>query len=238
MNTANKHLSEILKIKSKFFVDIGCSDSTEYSQSEILIDHNWSGLMFEYNEDKWRNQNDKIQNDNVKVVHAKITPDNVIDILISNGCIDDFFLTLDIDGYDYFVLEQILSVYKPSLIISEINEKIPPNIKFSVQYSKDYWWDSSHFYGYSLSMLEDLLLKHQYKILDLDYNNVVLIKGEQVDKLDEVYYNGYLHNADRARKFPYNHDFEEIYQLPLEEQVEFLKQKFHTHEGQYILSWK
>lgn len=237
MNTVDKHLDKILQIKSKFFVDIGCSDSTQYSQSEILINHGWSGLMFEYDEDKWRNQSNKINNSNIKVIQAKITPDNIIDILKSNRCVDGFFLTLDIDGYDYFVLEKILSEYKPSLIISEINEKIPPGIKFSVKYADDYWWDCSHFYGYSLSMLEDLLSKYTYKVLDLDYNNVVLVPGSQTDKLYRIYYDGYFNNVDRERIFSYNADFEAIYSLALQEQIDFLKQKFHKHEGKYILSW-
>ena len=35
------------------------------------------------------------------------------------------FLDLDIDGYDYFVLETLLSKHKPKLISCETNEKIP-----------------------------------------------------------------------------------------------------------------
>lgn len=34
-------------------------------------------------------------------------------------------LSLDIDGNDYWVLKAILSEFRPALIVTEINEKIP-----------------------------------------------------------------------------------------------------------------
>jgi hypothetical protein len=63
-----------------------------------------------------------------------VTPNNVVSLLLANDTPKEFaFLNLDLDGYDYFVLEQILTHYRPKLICKEINEKIPPPIKFSVK---------------------------------------------------------------------------------------------------------
>lgn len=236
MSTVDKYLKQIFEIESKFFVDIGCSCSTEYSQSEILLDHHWSGLMFEYDRGKYEKQLAKMKDKNVKVIHAKVTPENILQLLESNNCVEGFYLTIDIDGYDYFVLEQILSKYKPKLIVSEINEKIPPGIKFSVLYNENYGWDSSHFYGYSLSMLENLLVKYNYKILDLDYNNVVLTQGKQTEDLAEIYNRGYLHKDDRFSLFGWNSNFEPIYKLNKQEQINFINKEFSTHEGKYTLS--
>lgn len=192
--------------------------------------------MFEYDRGKYEKQIAKMKDKNVKVIHAKVTPENILQLLESTNCVEGFYLTIDIDGYDYFVLEQILSKYRPKLIVSEINEKIPPEIKFSVLYNENYQWDSSHFYGYSLSMLENLLVKHNYKILDLDYNNVVLIQGKQTENLIEVYNRGYLYKDDRHRLFPWNNNFESIYKLNKQEQINFINKNFIKHEGKYILS--
>lgn len=235
MNTVNKFLNEILKIDSKFFVDIGCSDSTEHSQSEVLLNHGWSGLMFEATFEKFKNQISKMAKQNVRVVQKKVNPDNVLKLFEWYKVPSNFYLTIDIDSYDYFVLEKIVEKYRPKLIISEINEKIPAGIKFSLKYNPKFWWDTSHFYGYSISMLEGFLKEHNYKILDLDYNNVVLVEGEQKESLDNIYKSGYLDKKDRKQLYPWNEDFEPIYSMDKDEQLLFIKDKFKKFEGKYIL---
>jgi hypothetical protein len=161
----------------------------------------------------------------------KVTPDNILDLLFKNKAPLDFYLSIDIDGYDYYVLEKILTVYKPQLIISEINEKIPPPIKFTVNYNEDYFWDSSHYYGYSLAMLEELMGEYSYKIDTLDWNNVILVPGKQEEDILEIYNNGYLNRDGRKNRFSYNLDFEPIYSLKKDEQINFINEKFMNING-------
>lgn len=149
-------------------------------------------------------------------------------ILRENNAPYDFYLTLDIDGYDFFVLDKILSEYKPQLIISEINEKIPAGVKFAVKYTEGYFWDGSHYYGYSLSMLEDLLIKYGYKINNLEWNNVILVPGTQEESISAVYSKGYLDRYDRANIYSYNSDFEEVYNMTKDKQIEFINNKFQS----------
>ena len=54
-----------------------------------------------------------------------------------------------------------LSDYRPRLICSEINEKIPPPIKFTVKYSPNHYWQGDHFYGQSISQLYKLCKKYK-----------------------------------------------------------------------------
>lgn len=235
MTTIEKQINEILKLNTKFFIDIGCSDSTPHSQSEILLDYGWSGIMIEYDKQKYENQKNKMINKNVIVINEKITPENIISLLKNNNVPKDFYLTLDIDGYDYFVLEKILLEYEPSFIITEINEKIPPGVKFTVNYEKDYWWGANDFYGYSISMVENLLEKYNYKILELHYNNLVLVRGNQTDDIANIYYNGYLNQENRKSIFPYNNPYEHIYSLNKDEQIHFLNEKFINYIGKYTI---
>jgi len=94
------------------------------------------------------------------------------------------FLNIDIDGYDYYVLDAILSTYRPHLITAEINENIPPPIKFSILYTKNGSWNgwsgksSDHFFGMSISKLYDLCIKHSYDLINLNYNNAFLMPHE------------------------------------------------------------
>lgn len=223
--------SVIDKLNTRFFVDIGASNSPADSQSEKLIGKGWSGIMFECDPNKYDGLVDRMKSKNVIVIGDKVTPDNIIEHLSTNNVPNQFYLSIDIDGYDYFVLDKILSKYSPELIISEINEKIPPPIEFTVLYDKNYWWDVSHFYGYSLAMLTTLLEKYEYKIDSLDYNNVILVKGKQTTPLKEIYDNGYWNR----NRFYYNVDFEPIYYLKKEQQIEFINKKFKNYEGKYLL---
>jgi len=192
--------------------------------------------MCECNPDKYKDLERRMDGKPVKIITEKVTPDNILAFLEKYSAPKDFYLSLDIDGYDYFVLEKILSNYSPSLIISEINEKIPPGLMFSVKYDDKYWWDGSHFYGYSISMLEPILKKYNYKISELDYNNVVLVSGQQEESLSAVYNRGYLEKSDRKQRFYYNQDFEEIYSLDKEKQIDFINQKFLKFKNKYLLS--
>jgi|LauGreDrversion4_2_1035121.scaffolds.fasta_scaffold02067_14 hypothetical protein len=225
-STLQVEFEEIKKLKSKYFIDIGASCSSEASQSEKLLEHGWSGLMFECDPSKYPIQIEKMKNESVSVLTTKVNPDNILQILEENNVPDGFYLSLDIDGYDFFVLEKILTKYKPELIISEINEKIPPPIKFTVNYDNDYFWDCSHYFGYSISMLEDLLDKYNYKIKRLDWNNVVLVPGNQEESISDIYNEGYLNRPGRNNIFYYNSDFEVVYNMSKEDQIKFIDSKF------------
>lgn len=233
--TTRDNLERILSLPTKFFVDIGASDAPDESQTELLLDNGWSGIMFECDRVKYIGLLERMRGKSVYVIPDKVTPDSILGHLRVHDAPQDFFLSLDIDGYDYFVLKTILSAYKPQMIVSEINEKIPPPIKFTVLYEPKYWWSGTHFYGYSISMLEDLLPQYGYKIDDLHYNNVILVPGVQEKSTEEIYRDGYLTKADRQTRFNYNADFDPIYAMPPSGQLEFLRSKFSNHEGRYVV---
>jgi len=66
-----------------------------------------------------------------------------------------------------------LSSFRPRLIVTEINEKIPPPIRFVVKYDPAFKL-RHHFYGYSIAALGDLCARHDYGILRLEYNNAFI----------------------------------------------------------------
>jgi len=231
MSTTSKILTRLLDLPTKFFVDIGAANDPNESQSELLLRNGWGGVMFECNPEKFVPLTERMRQYPVKIISQKVTPDNIIQFLQDAGAPNDFYLSLDIDGYDFFVLQKILTVYRPQLIISEINEKIPPPIKFTVNYDPNYWWDVSHFYGYSLSMLEDI---KGYKVESLDFNNVIMTPGIQEVPFADLYRDGYW-NMNGGRP-GYNADFDPIYTMSPEDQIKFINEKFKKFAGKYTLN--
>ena len=44
--------------------------------------------------------------------------------------------------------EEWLTRYRPELICAEVNEKIPPPLKFSVRWDPNYRWSNDHFWRF------------------------------------------------------------------------------------------
>lgn len=169
-----------LKPAARFCVDIGANDGMTMSNTFSLFKDSYAGLAVECDSDRFSRLALKYQNfPQVNLSKCKVTPENVVNLLIANEVPKEFaFLNLDVDGYDYFVLEQILSVYRPSLVCTEINENIPPPVKFTVKFDPKHFWDQSHFFGQSIAQLETLCIKHEYALVELEYNNAFLIPQE------------------------------------------------------------
>lgn len=203
---------EKIKVK-KICVDIGAGDGITFSNSYNLYKNGWKGLSIECNNEMFfelSNHYIKFK-DNVSYLKNFITPDNINSILKSNNIPKDFgFLSLDIDSYDYYVLEKLLSEFEPGFMCIEINEKIPPPFKFALKYNTEI--DLSNFIqGQSISMLYSLLQRFDYSMVHLEYNNVFAIKNSLMNekiksKSDVELYNEFKNKKDWFLKMPWNKD--------------------------------
>ncbi len=222
-------------------VDIGAYDGYALSNTLGLFIKGWSGLAVEYAPGLFAKLSVRYSTfSNVSLARVKVTPGNIVPLLIAYGIPREFgLLNLDIDGFDYFVLDRLLENYRPSIICVEINEKIPPPIKFAVKFSDSYWWDGSEFYGMSVSMLELAAKRHRYALVGLEYNNAFMVPIElslgAALSAEEAYRLGYKDRSDRLVKFAWNADMECLQTLPLAEAVRFIHDKFKKHDELYIL---
>lgn len=222
-------------------VDIGAGDGVKSSNTYALFRRGWSGLSIEGDRDRaFRLAQHYRGFEGVKALSARVTPSNVGGILRAHSIERDFsLLSLDIDSYDYWVLDALLGEFRPRLVVSEINEKIPPPIKLSVKFAPDFQM-SHHFYGYSIACLEDLCARHSYALVGLEYNNVFLAPTETpgINALTpaEAYRIGYLERPDRRRRFPQNADMEALYSMSPTAALSFLEEFYTRRRGEYELS--
>jgi hypothetical protein len=230
-----------LKPQSQFCVDIGASDGVTSSNTFALFREGWQGLAVEYESERFAHLARMYAAlPGVSLAKCKATPVNICALLEGNQVPERFgVLSLDIDGYDYFVLEQILSKFRPSLVCAEINEKIPPPIKFTVRWNPEYAWAADHFYGQSISQLYILCTQYRYALVEMHNTNVFLIP-EEISSYpllapEEAYSKGYL-EIDRKERFPWNADMEELLSLPPEEAVDFINTYFRQYKGKFTCS--
>jgi len=230
---------EGLNTKS-FCVDLGASDGITTSNTLSLFRDGWQGLALECDSYKFAKLAHLYKEfSGVLLIKSKATPGNILPLLDGLQVPKDFgFLNLDIDGYDYFVLEKIFETFRPSLACIEINEKIPPPLKFSVKYDPDFLFAGGHFFGQSITQLYQLCLEYRYDLVELHYNNAFLIAKEINPhpslSPEEAYCIGYLDRHDRKEKFPYNDICEELLYLSPEDALVYVNSFFSEYEGQFV----
>ena len=237
-----KYIAELLPPgHDRTAVDIGAGDGVRWSNTYALFQSGWHGVGFESDPRKFRKLARAYRHyPGVSASSDRVTPETVAPLLRSFGVERNFsVLSLDIDGNDYWVLKAILALFRPRLIVTEINEKIPPPIRFIAKYDPDFQL-RHHFHGFSIMSLADLCRRHDYSILELEYNNAFLAPKELsgVRPLDAAtaYRRGYLDRADRKEKFALNFDLEAVQSMNAAEAVEFLHDFYAKERGKYFLS--
>lgn len=236
------YIEELLpKDRPRTVVDIGAGNGVRWSNSYALLLAGWKALGIEADAQKYALLTRAYRKfPRARAAHLRVDPDNITSLL------DDFeieknfgVLCLDIDGNDCWVLDAVLSRFRPGLVITEINENIPPPLRFVVKFDPDFQL-RYHFYGYSIAALEDLCDKHDYGILRLEYNNAFLASRElgaaQFRAAESAYREGYLNRADRKERFATNLDMEILHSLSPEEGIRFLHEFYAKDAGNYYVA--
>ena len=235
-----------LNIDGGFAVDMAASDGVCGSCTlRFFGDRKWPGLAIEMNAElfaklafvyakfPW-----------VRLARGRVTPGNVGPMLNAFDVPKDFaLLNLDIDSYDLRVLESILDAgFKPKLVSMEVNEKIPPPVYFSVDYSDDHYWQGDHFYGCSLSAASELMKPRGYVLESLQCNNAFFVESDAASRagirdreVAEAYRDGYANIPDRKALFEWNADVDCLLTMKRDESVEFIRNYFSKYTGMFTL---
>ena len=229
-----------LRSFDRFVVDIGASDGVTMSNTFALFKDGWRGLAIEFDGASFARLAATYAAFNAALVRTKVTPRNVVDLLTAHEVPRDLtFLSMDIDGYDHFVLAALLEHYRPKLICTEINEKIPPPLKFTVKWDPEYVWAEDHFFGQSLAKLGELLVETRYDLVELHYNNAFIAPRElgiaTSLTVQEAYESGYVRRPDRSEKFPWNRDVDHVLTMDPVDAEDFFRAFFAKYEGQFEL---
>ena len=161
-------------------------------------------------------------------------------LLEAFGTPRDFgLLSLDIDSYDHDVLDAVLdSVSARPRLHGDQREKIPPPVKFSVDYRAQDFRCGGEF-----SLDEPLDARRSRRPSRLraggaQYNNAFLEPRERVSvpavPVEEgVYRRGYLDRPDRRERMPWNEDMEAVQGLTPDDALEWVRDRFSEHEGRF-----
>jgi hypothetical protein len=178
---------------NKVFIEFGVGHGLESNSYNLLLD-NWTGLWIEGSIDSCNlirsGLKKTLASGKLKLENSFITAEN-IDALISKYFdkqeID--LLSVDIDGNDYYVLNNIKCV-NPRVITIEYNAKLMPHISWVINYKPDFINQGNDYHGASLKFLEVNLGKLGYSLVGccLAGVNAFFVRTDLLgDKFQEPY---------------------------------------------------
>lgn len=164
-----------IQTTNKKFIEFGVQDGIE-SNGHYLLLKGWTGFWIECDGNAVREINKKfanvIKNKKLSVAKEYITKDNINTIFEKYGMTGEIdLLSIDIDGNDYYVWENI-TVVNPRVVVIEYNAKIPPSCEWVMPYCEEHMWDGGDKHGASLAALEKLAYQKGYVLVGTNISGV------------------------------------------------------------------
>lgn len=158
--------------KNKFFVEFGAYNGVDFLNSYYLKhSQNWTGVMFD----------PEFHNPEIGLYKEFLTSENVLQIFDKYNIPLDFdFLSIDIDGNDYWILKEIISKYYPACIMIECNIRFDCNTSMVQKYNPLYKWNGRDWYGAS-PLAINKLVKDKYTIVHIHLDDAILIRNDLLD---------------------------------------------------------
>lgn len=148
------HFFSKIGAPNKTFIEFGIEDGTECNAANLALHFGWGGLFLEGSDslaDRARlfyHREHAIPADHVKIRTAFITRENVNDLFLQNGLRGEIdFLSVDVDGVDYWLYEAI-TVVQPRLVVLEFSTTYGPNRSLTVPYEPAFERYAKHPSGY------------------------------------------------------------------------------------------
>jgi hypothetical protein len=204
----------VLGIPSGTFVDLGSSDGINSNCANLALNFGWKGLFVDGNgraieggrryygrhPDTWAYP--------PKFAHAMVTRESINGIFADAGMPREIdFLSIDIDGNDYWVWEA-LEYSSPKVVMIETHIEFGAR-SIVVPYDKDYVYPGRHpdYHGASVAAMAKLAAKKGYRLVgsnDYGFNTIYVRNGIGEDVLPAVSVESVLshpRNAERAARF-------------------------------------
>jgi hypothetical protein len=170
-----RYLFEQLGLESRWLVEFGFG-AHQCNALRLLVREGCSGLLIDGSAENVDFFNFAARkhgiDDRARAIRAFITRDNLDELISSNGVPHEIdFLSLDVDGNDYWFWES-LSCVSPRVVCIEYNAGLGPDLSWTVGYDDAFQRFEKHpsgfFHGASLAALESLGKRKGYYLIGCD----------------------------------------------------------------------
>ena len=188
------YLISNLDIENKTFIEFGVENYSEANTKFLLLNKNWSGFVIDSSYENVQNikKNELYWKYSLTAKSEFITKENVNSVLGESNFDKNLgLLSIDVDGNDYWIWEQIKDI-DPSIVVIEYNSGFGKEKSYVVPYEKNFQRLKKHYsgiyYGASLKALIKLAIKKGYSFITCNSagNNAFFVKKDLLnDKVKE-----------------------------------------------------
>lgn len=162
---------------NRYAVEFGASDGYWLSNIRMFFDEGWTGIQMEGGPKAGVNG----------VFQEFITKENINSLFDKYEVPDKFdILSIDIDGNDYWIWEEINR--NPNVVIIEYNSNFDKNVSVSLEYDPQNSFDGSYAYSASFKAMCSLAEKKGYYLYcEIGFNNLIFIKKDFIKILPSIF---------------------------------------------------
>ena len=158
---------QVIEPTSRYCVEFGGGDGVKFSNMRnLILNHGFRSLMIDGDQklvDSCRQT--YATRPDIRCAHHWVYPGNVETLFEQYGVPKDLdFLVIDIDSFDYYVWK-VMHIYRPKLLMIEINGRFAPPTRAVVEYSPFLYWDNSFYYGASLQSMYESGRQKGYELI-------------------------------------------------------------------------
>ncbi len=207
----------VIGMTKKVFVEIGSDDGINSNSANLYFNFGWHGLFIDINPRsvkrgiKFYNKYPHPLHYKPKFVCSKVTRENINGLIENAGFKGEIgLLSIDIDGYDYWIWDAI-EVIEPQVVIIETHNEFGLN-NIVVPYDPNYVYPGKHpqYHGASPIAMTKLANRKGYRLVgasELGVNFIFVKNGLGDNLIPEVTVESVLQHRSVAESYP---DFEPI----------------------------
>ena len=183
-----QYIIKNIKLSNKKFIEFGVENYEEANTRFLLESCGWEGLIIDSSEENidYIKQQNYYWKFNLIAEKKFIDKENINKIFSSHNLIGDIgLLSIDIDGNDYWIWNEIHNIY-PDIVVIEYNARFGPSESVTVKYKKDFnrYDGNKLIYGASLKALKKLGERKGYALIytNSNGNNAFFVKKSLLNK--------------------------------------------------------
>lgn len=151
-----RKIFDCIEAPTKYFVEFGASDGFFLSNTLLLREHGWKGLLLD----------SEFDNPGLNLHKEFITAENINQLFEKYEVPFEFdLLSIDIDFNDFHVWNALNEKYKPRVVVVEYNGNFSPTEDKVVKYNPKHRWDYTNYFGASIRAFYHLARKKGYSLV-------------------------------------------------------------------------
>lgn len=168
---------ERLGVETGFFVEFGAWDGRHLSNTRLLAERGWSGILVEAEAARFRELERNVPRERVTPVHATVAlnGDDRLDAILERcGCPEAFdLLSIDVDGDDLGIW-MTLQGRRPTCVVIEYNITIPFDVDFVNPPGRSW--------GNSARTIERVARARGYRLVAIAKMNLIFVDAEACER--------------------------------------------------------